>query len=223
MVQNNGFSVEIIPVDGQVSDFDRGGAEYVGLNNNTEYKIKLSNQRDTICDVDLDLEGKHIGKWRINAHDSIVIERPANISQKFTFFSETSMRADEAGVNVGGRNNGLLKATFYPKKTYREEPVLVQESISYRSSMASSATQSMRRSSPRGFKSGVTLLGDYSDQEFGTTRPLRDNEIDWSDKTTIYLRLVVRKSQPIHYRQIENAYPRRIEDTYPRRIESYRY
>lgn len=222
MVYDNGFSIEIIPVNGSVNEFNRTGAKYVGLNNNSEYKIKLINQRDTICDVDVDLEGRHIGRWRINAHDDIVIERPAKINQKFTFFSETNRHAIEAGVNIGGEQNGLLKATFYPKKPYREEPVMIPESVSYQSARSANVTSSIRRSSPRGFKSGVTLLGDYSDQQFDTTRRLRADEIDWSNKTTIYLRLVVRDAP--RYRQI--PYPPRIEDTYRssyRQIGSYRY
>ena len=222
MVYNNGFSLEIIPIDGEMTKFTRGESKYVGLNNGTEYKIKLGNHRKTPCDVDITIEDRHIGKWRIEPNDYIVIERPGNIHQKFTFFSETSMEAIEAGSNPGKFTNGLVKAVFYPKKKiiYRqieeEEPIL--ESLSKQSYSSTPMRQSVSMARNQQYESGVTVLGEKSRQHFGQTRPLRNDEIDWSNVTQIFIRLVARK--PRYQQHSPWNVPPRIDDQSPRRLNS---
>ena len=111
MVYNNGFSLEILPSDTEIIKFTRGQSKYVGLNNGIEYKLKLGNHRDTVCDVNIEIEGHFIGLWGIDPHDYTIIE------QKLVFFSGISMETVETGVSIDQFMNGLIKATFYPKKT----------------------------------------------------------------------------------------------------------
>lgn len=72
--------------------------------------------------------------------------------------------------------------------------------------------------SPR-YRSGSTVLGQSSSQDFRTMRRFTDAEIDWSNVTTIMLRLVVR-TQPVTiqpgYISIahRNTIPPRIETIY---------
>ena len=122
MVFANGFGLEIVTSG---IDLSRPNGEYVALRNGSEYKIRLCNQRETRCDVDVHVDGEKIGSWRINPFDCIAIERPVDDSHMFTFFSERSYQASRANVNVGNFNNGLISATFYPeKKHYHPEPIL---------------------------------------------------------------------------------------------------
>ena len=116
MFQTNNFGVNVIS-DTYNERVDRGGNyNYVALDNNTQYKLKLSNYRDTDAMAEVSVEGDKVGTWFIPANDSITIERPSDVSRKFTFFKETDTRATNAGVIPGESTNGLIKVIFYPKK-----------------------------------------------------------------------------------------------------------
>lgn len=224
MVFLNGFVVEILPTHGQdVDKFTRDGAKYVGLDHGAEYKIKLVNNTNRRADVKVELEGEVIGKWRVDAHDFVTIERPADKARKFTFLSEMSMDAIDAGVVVGDNSNGLVVATFYPEKervyeTVSHSPVVNRRlSASSQSSAPSSApSASLRSMSPasRSYESGATVLGDRSHQQFDTVRALNPDEIDWDAVTRIQLRLVSRKPRVIRR---STPYPRGTP--YPDRID----
>lgn len=207
--------------------------DYVALDNNTEYKLKLSNYKNMDAMADVYIEGDKIGTWFIPATDSIVIERPADTNRKFTFMQETDYRASNAGVIAGASTNGLIKVVFFPKKqmpivmTSRYESVARPTSPSRRSlahyqsstsspPRASMASLAFRPSSPR-YESGATILGDVSHQQFGTRMRFRDDEIDWSNKTTITIRLVARSYNYQPYVSIGNR--NRHENGYPGRID----
>jgi len=231
MVYFNDFSLEIISSDGNLDKFTREGAKYVGIINGSEYKLKLGNHRNTICDVKVELEGKVVGKWRIPANDSIVIERPADKAKKFTFVSEMSMEAIDAGVIAKESTNGLIKVTFYPKKKVKYEKISeidILETPEPRSFLASGPLQplehsdfstNMRKSldqsktispkiSYKRYEAGATVLGDSSSQRFSEIKSLTPDQINQDEITTIYVRLVVKKEvQPI---QKKTPYPHRI-------------
>lgn len=115
MVYSNGFGVKILTETNQ-DKLQRGAYNYVALNNNTEYKLLLSNDRSTDAMAEVYIEGDQVGTWFIPARDSITIDRPANIARKFTFFRETDPRAISAGVTPGESLNGVVRVVFYPKK-----------------------------------------------------------------------------------------------------------
>jgi hypothetical protein len=235
MVFLKGFVVEILPAHGDVDKFTRNGAKYVGLDRNSEYRIKLVNGTNRRCDVAVELEGESIGRWRIDAHDDLIIERPVDRARKFTFLSEMSMEAIDAGVIPGDSSNGLVVATFYPEKERVYEAMAASprglrtsaapSSAAPSSSLSSNAPASlMARSSPA-YESGATVLGDHSHQKFGQVRALRDDEIDWNNITKIQLRLVVRKLHPVPspvprpypiHSTHRTPYPGRIDESSPR-------
>lgn len=214
MASLNGFGIRILSQTPKET-FVENGQYYVALRNGSEYQIRLENNHSSPADVSLEIEGEHVGKWRIPANDFIVVKRPAYIDRKFTFFRETSNQAYQAGVVIGGKSNGLIKATFYPKIEHRYE-ALVSSASPRRLSSAPTASRS---ASLMSFSSGSTVLGDQSEQRFGKTNSLRENEINWDKVTTIYLRLVVQEPSQ-RYIKIE-SYPR--SSPYPRRIDDIEF
>lgn len=239
MVQVNGFALAIIN-DGEQDKLKRDDGDYVALDNNTEYKLKLSNFHGTDCMVDVYIEDDKVGTWFIPSNDSIVIERPADTYRKFTFVKETAYQARQAGVIAGVSTNGLIKVVFFPKKqipivmTSRYESMARPTPLSIKS-YQNGVSQSFRpaspvrtsmASSPRSFRSpsryesGATILGDVSHQQFGTRMRFRDDEIDWSNKTTITIRLVARSYdyRSYDYRPYVSI-GNRHENTYPQRID----
>jgi len=222
----NRFSVTIITDTERVDNFD----DYVGLDDGTEFKIRMENNRDTICDAYVYLEGEFIGSWRIREYSHIDIERPANISKKFTFLKE--QQAQKYGVTKGSFTNGIIKVVFKPKKSYRYvqsiSPISmspVRHRINQRSvnnyqstaSMSSNSLSSQKRLSSNQYESGATVLGDLSDQQFYDVEPLSNSEIDSNYITEIIIRLVAKKKSTgsPKYQKIKpySKYPPRIDNS----------
>ena len=115
MVHLNGFSVRVeAPNAKKVKGAQ--GSTYIAMPNKSEYSLKLTNERETECDVVVNIDGEFVGKWRINAGQTIEVERPTNVAKKFTFFEETSKEAKSAGVAIEKEENGLVDVVFYPRK-----------------------------------------------------------------------------------------------------------
>jgi hypothetical protein len=214
MVQLNGFYLKVVPKDGSDHDkLKRGDDNYVALGNGAEYEVVLGNDRDTPCMAELSVEGKEVGTWLIRPHSSIFIDRPADVARRFTFFRETSWQARKGGIVVGEDVNGLVSATFYPKKNYRFTGRTSMMTARSPAMMAAPGITSTQLAS--GYSSGGTVLGEESYQRFGTTNRFRDNEIDWSQVTTITLRLVVREQRsyiPVGAATRRTSSPRRIDE-----------
>ncbi len=209
MLEENGFGVRVIAKRGGEDVIDRNDRMYVGLDSGTEYQLELINNRNTMCDALVELEGERVGMWRIYAQDSIIIERPADTKRKFTFFDEDSPEVRSAGIRRGGSANGLVKVVFYPKI----EPTFIYET-------AREAEGIFQKSAPQAlglrteYTSGSTVLGDKSRQEFRVIPPLRPDEIEWSETTEILFRLVAREKGPryvsVGNRKRKSRYPPRI-------------
>lgn len=238
MVQVNGFAVAII-TDGNQDKLKRPEGDYVALDNNTEYKLSLANYRNTDAMADVYIEDERVGTWFIPANDSIEIERPADTYRKFTFMKETDYRAVNAGVISGASTNGLVKVVFFPKK---QTPIVMMaprfRAMSPRRSSYQNAapvpSQAVRSPSVRSpsqslsppsrsvtslqYQSGSTILGRTSDQQFSTRMRFSDSEIDWANKTTITIRLVVRTYDYKPYVSISN---RNHTNSYPPRIDNW--
>lgn len=268
MVYSNGFGVKVITHTEQ-DKLKRGDFNYVALQNNSEYKLQLTNDRSTDAMAEVFIEDDQVGTWFILAKNNITIDRPANVARKFTFFRETDTRAMSAGITPGESSNGLIRVVFYPKKqkyiAIGTSPNVMIPTISYnkynplsgiRPSFASSTglispkspmvpalptpnltgqvpilsprmitasqiqsqpitstqqaalslkesrispgvypprtTYSPRTSISAPYQSGATVLGRDSNQTFGVMERFSDDEIDWSNKTEIIIRLVVK-------------------------------
>ena len=64
-IELNRFSIEILNYNARKERIN--GHTYISLPHRSEYKIKLSNGRDTKCDAQVYIDGEKIGTWRIGS------------------------------------------------------------------------------------------------------------------------------------------------------------
>lgn len=202
--------------------FTRGGSDYVSLPSGVEYSITLHNNYGGKCDASVTIDNERVGGWQIDPFDSITIERPSHSQRKFVFVTETSAIARRTGAVQGAEENGVIRVQFRPAKycahCLGSTVTAVDRSSFPRASLAKasapeSAIHSSEVSSDR-YQSGVTVLGDDSDQRFSTVRPLRDDEIDWNLATTITLRLIVEDREDYVSLSSRSRTPPRVDEWY---------
>lgn len=155
---------------------------YVEMKHNTVYQLLLQNEGRNIADARVEIDGKHIGTWRVPAYGSIRLERPVNETGKFTFYQLGTTEANLAGLQ---RNEmlGLIAITFMPEKSYTYPP------------MPSRAETTSAKSAPfpacapgaQSYNAGGTGLSGQSSQQFTNVAKL---DYDESAFVTINLRLV---------------------------------
>jgi hypothetical protein len=217
----NGYSVNVLS-DRGVKNIDSNGHNYYALKHKSEYSLKLTNNHNTRCDVDVKIDGEIVGSWRMESFSTIEIERPSHINRKFTFLQENSSDAKNAGIFSGKSKNGLITITFKPEYA---PPVIINYNSNNNNNSSDFGINEMRSQSASynlcasdggciknnkydqynqlyfndsdsysyTIKSGATALGDNSDQSFSSTSPLKN--YDKSKITTIHLRLVVQDDQ----------------------------
>lgn len=107
----NNYSIEIIVNNKVIKPFDRHGFHHFILNNGDKYKIKLSNNNPTRCDVIVYIGGKQIGAFRLNAWQQIVLNK------KFTFSKNKSYNNSWKGYECDHiqPSTGIVKAVFKPE------------------------------------------------------------------------------------------------------------
>ena len=157
---------------------------YVEMPHNTEYSILMRNNRNVDCDAVVRVDGVEVGTWRIYSHQSILIERPANIDRKFTFYRLGTSESYQAGLKRDN-NLGLISVEFIPAKEVERGLVFYGEG-----SKGVERTYGNPYSSAcetKGYNAGGTGLGDHSDQSFGQAVSI---DRDYSKQVTINLRLV---------------------------------
>jgi len=104
----NDFSVRVL--EGKE---EAGG--YVTISHGQQYRLSLRNAKGwTRCDAEVEIDGKSVGTWRINAHSTLVLERPANDDGRFTFYKLGSCEAQQVGLS-NTESLGLIKVTFKPE------------------------------------------------------------------------------------------------------------
>ncbi len=229
MLSENGFIVNIRSEDYYARPLIIDDADYIALHSGVEYAITLTNNRPTIADADISIDGDSIGIFRLDPYKSFRIERPGDNERKFTFKSELSVDAIEAGAIPGDSENGLIQVTFKPAKYERyNSPTRRSVSPSRQISQTrrAPASQQLRgtrlesASQSSNFSSGVTLLGDRSYQRFNDVIGLRPDQIDYPNITRIVFRLIVDDPQP-KYESIKrrSRSPPRYPSAYPPRID----
>jgi len=113
----NNFSLGVDSESG-VGEVMRSGYKYATLNHKSEYSVLLVNNHSSRCDVDLEIDGKKVGTWRLGPNQQVKLERPSGIARRFTFFKEETTEARDLGIVKGKKDNGLIKATFRPERKY---------------------------------------------------------------------------------------------------------
>lgn len=227
----NDFSVRI-PEGCEVS----GG--YVELRHGQKYTLRLRNSRSVRCDAHVEVDGKHVGTWRIPAHGSFVLERPEHDTGRFTFYRLGTADAEAAQLDGSDPDLGLVKVTFTPERIRERygpgsptwpgppvyppyprwpwdrppEPRYRPASWEYSKTVGSDSTasKSLCASAMPSASPGGTGLSGESDQRFGVANRI---EYDYSQETTIHLRLVCkddRRQGPRPLTSTSNPIPPRI-------------
>lgn len=173
----NQFSVRV--PEGQES----GG--YVELCHDTQYTLMLRNNRDVRCDAKVEIDGKHVGTWRLLAGNSLRLERPAQDDGRFTFYKVGTSEAYKVGLQEDDPNLGLVRVTFTPE---------MATDWSYTAAIAGASSWDSgsiaRGVTAKSFLSvGGTGLSGKSSQSFVTVNNLK---YDYSQQTVIHLRLVAK-------------------------------
>jgi len=181
-----------------------GGSErtsgFVEIEHGTQYSISLRNDHDVRCNAEVNIDGKNIGTFRIAANSTIRLERKPDDNGRFTFYrlgSEEGTKSDLGSVSAS--DLGLLKVVFTPevqpavvRYTYAApgtdqwrdpETGIYTNSVTCRGGLMTTTCSVDYSSSD----SGGTGLSGHSDQTFF---PARSMCLDYSQKTTIYLRLI---------------------------------
>ena len=210
-------------------------SQYVEMRHRQKYSISLRNNRDVRCDADIVIDGKLVGTWRIEAGESIRLERPADEAKKFTFYKADSEEGQQVEAdNVDKQEKGLVEVIFRPEMKIVplmrvQEPQPWQTTwdstwyttidggacdnnvpiSTYYSSEASAEPKiTATRSADIGRKNygeGVTGLSGHSNQQFNTTFSLVYDE---AETTIIHLRLVAvedERQNPQPLRAVRNS------------------
>ena len=204
-MRHNNFSVRVFP--GHEAP---GG--YVEIEHGTRYRLRISNHRKERCDARILIDGKEVGIFRVGSHGHLELERPVNDTGHFTAYLPDSAEGRQAQI-AGNSQTGLIQVIFTPEVaarplvTYR----IVNESwnngdpveyhyASYAEKSATSAIDSgpsfataAPMAAPPQYEQMGTGLSGHSDQRFIDVPPLN---YDYSQQTTISLRLVRAKSGP---------------------------
>lgn len=190
-------------------DFSGGHKNYVEMMNGDQYKLKLRNNHGQRCQAKVKIDGRHVGTWVVPAYDTIVIERPADVDKKFTFY-RVSKAPIGSGIVSDRANNGLVEVEFTPERydawrvEYDCHDCMPQHLSCNSYSKGLSPNESFgqqHRGHPQqmncmagqfseSHEQGATALRGRSYQKFRRTGPL---DLDHSKQVTVTVRLVGRK------------------------------
>lgn len=186
----NGYSVRI-------PEGEERAHGYVHLRHGQTYSLVLGNKSECRCNVNVAIDGKDVGTWRMERGQTMKLERPVNEAKLFTFYKAASAEGASVGADVGKQEQGLLTVTFVPEDTTRPAQVFkgnVHRSFEdsgsgYRGGETLLATP-QSYAGARGFNNlsaGVTGLSGYSNQSFGVAEHMR---LDHASTQVVNLRLV---------------------------------
>ena len=75
------------------------------------------------CNLDVSIDGYDVGGWVVDAGQEFTIERPAYEAKKFTFY-RVKTAPEEAGIEPGRAENGVVKCIFTPEM-FLNIPVII--------------------------------------------------------------------------------------------------
>jgi hypothetical protein len=199
----NRFSV-VIPEGREVDD------GYVEMSHGQTYTIRLKNSRSVRCNARVEVDGEHVGTFRIGAHSNITLERPSHDHGQFTFYKAGTQEARQAQLDrVSVHDLGLVSVTFTPEKrakplkwrhasnhSYPSDPWYDPSGTARGRSVSCYYTNTLEgnmRGMTKGASAGGTGLSGHSDQQFYQADAMT---LDYTQATSINLRLVTRDSGP---------------------------
>lgn len=85
------------------------------LHHKQKFAIRLCNYSHNLsCNAELKVNGKVIGKYRVEAYKCIFIERPLHDDGCFTFYKHGSGEAEKIGL-IGQDSDGVIEVIFTPE------------------------------------------------------------------------------------------------------------
>ncbi len=191
----NDFSLTVEP--GRELD---GG--HVEMDHDTKYDIVMRNTGNRRCDVDVSVDGKSVGGFRLSSNGTLRLERPVDDTGHFTFYREGSKKGKKAGLdNISSDDMGRITVTFRPERERPQHvnttnlPVCDSVDSEEKTSggiMRGMGGQSMSMVGPSHQSAGGTGLSGVSSQSFYTVAELEHDE---QRTVTINLRLVCGKGK----------------------------
>jgi|SRR5579872_6599341 len=186
----------------EYENFSKDGHRYYKIPHDSSYKVKMINNTNSRVNVVLKIDGKKMGKWRINEYDNITVERPVHNGRKFTFVRESSWEGEMGGIKEGNFDNGLVEVMFIPEVYSHSYINTLSDQIHYSTNSTNSyngnstmmnnslsfASSDFISDAPVTRNAGGTILGSDSSQKFGTATSMEE---DMSRKVTKRVRLVV--------------------------------
>jgi hypothetical protein len=173
-----------------------GSDGYVSMHHNTQYSIRMKNDRNVPCDAVVTVDGNHIGTWRIQRYGIIEVDRPADKARRLTFYRLDSAEAQQAQL-VKNDSLGLVSVEFKPEK--KIDPVMntfwrEDSRESYGVTLDSySKSAGLSKSFGATRSAGGTGLSGQSNQVFSSTTAL---DYDMANAFTINLRLIAEANVP---------------------------
>ena len=162
---------------------------YIKMVHGTVYSILLGNDTDEDCDVEVSIDGRSVGSWRLKSRWTLRLERPLHDSGCFTFYELGTVSGSKAGL-IRGVDLGLVSVTFKPP--IQEMPSLQSQAL-HAQAPSSAAVFSHLPEDSQDYKAGGTGLSGRSQQNFGRVAQL---DYDESRFVTINLRLVAVVQDP---------------------------
>jgi hypothetical protein len=108
--------------------FDSSGKPFVPTNNTysldhgTEYKICIVNHDPKLkASASVMVDGKSVGKFRINENNKITIDRPIHTARKLTFYSVDSKEGDMANLSTDNIHLGDIVINVRMEKPRQRE------------------------------------------------------------------------------------------------------
>ena len=201
---------------------------YIEIAHGKQYTIVLRNDHNVRCNAEVNIDGKLMGTFRIAANSTMRLERKPDDDGRFTFYRLGSAEAGKSDLGSVSENDlGLLKIVFTPESmptttytnypwTYTDpwtrptsmwddvttdDPNVWRDTVTCKGSSSSLTCSSMLDSAP-----GGTGLSGHSDQGF---IKVEDMLLDYTQQTTIHLRLVEERKQkdPRPLRPVMNSSP----------------
>lgn len=173
-----------------------GGTEtpggYVSLHHTQTYQIQLRNNNPKRCDARVEVDGKHVGTWRLEAFSTATLEHPADDEGRFTFYKVGTSESQAAQLSEGSPDLGLVKVTYTPEVTPVYSYTYIPQSTitwgqTYYSNTTGAAIPKSLDASVSYRSAGGTGLSGHSNQNYGQAGEI---SYDYSGQTTIFLRLV---------------------------------
>ncbi len=170
------------------------GTGHVGLPHGSVYQIKIGNHGMVACDAEVEVDGKSVGCFRLDAYQSFNLERPADDTGRFTFFRTDSVEGQQAGeASIARDSKGLVRVIFKPAKKYippvpTMRPMGMMRGVeSYGAIEKTAGPLHLCSAGPQNATAGVTGLTGTSAQTFTTVPNL---DYDLTGVVEIALRLV---------------------------------